>query len=84
MRLPDKVYDALKWLALIVLPAFGSAYMGLAAVVGLPYGDMVAEVCVIVGTFIGTVISVSSYSYRHSRGGGDAGPGDETDAGVAR
>lgn len=64
MILPDKVYDALKWVALIALPAFGSAYMGLAAALSLPYGDVVAECCMIVGTLIGTLIGVSSYNLR--------------------
>lgn len=73
MILPDKAYDALKWVALIALPAFGSAYMGLAAVLDLPYGDVVAECCMIVGALIGTLIGVSSYNLRNHAGEDDAG-----------
>ena len=37
MKLPDKVYDVLKWLTVICLPALGAAYLALAAVWGWPY-----------------------------------------------
>ena len=32
MKLPDKVYDVLKWIVMICLPAITTAYVGLAAV----------------------------------------------------
>ena len=37
MKLSDKVYDILKWVALICIPALTAAYVGLAAVWGWPY-----------------------------------------------
>jgi len=77
MILPDRVYDALKWAALIALPAFGSAYAGLSALVGLPYGDVVPECCVVVGALIGALIGVSSHNLRAAGrdGAPDAGDG---------
>ena len=32
MKLPNKVYDVLKWIVLVCIPAFTTAYVGLAAI----------------------------------------------------
>ena len=37
--LSNKVYDILKWIAQIVLPALGALYFGLSSIWGLPYGE---------------------------------------------
>lgn len=39
MMLKNKTYDLLKWVALILLPALGALYFGLASIWGLPYGE---------------------------------------------
>lgn len=36
MKLNNKVYDVLKWIALIVIPALATAYVSLAAIWGWP------------------------------------------------
>ena len=63
MKLPDKVYDILKWVVMIVIPACTTAYVGLAAVWGWPYAEEVAKtanaVCVLLGALLG--ISTASY-----------------------
>ena len=41
MKLTNKQYDILKWIALIALPAIGTLYFTLATIWGLPYGDQV-------------------------------------------
>ena len=38
--LPNKVYDILKYLTIIVLPAIGALYTGLAQIWELPYAAM--------------------------------------------
>ena len=43
LKIPDPVYDVLKWLTLVCIPAFTTAYVGLAAIWGWPYADEVAE-----------------------------------------
>ncbi|MDR2672169.1 MAG: phage holin [Coriobacteriales bacterium] len=58
--LPDKAYKALKWIALVVLPAIGLAYNGLASVWGLPYGSQVLETTAVVEGLIGALIGVSA------------------------
>ena len=59
----SKLYDVLKWVALVALDAFGVAYESLAEVWNLPLGDEVAKTCSILALLIGTLIGVSSYKY---------------------
>ena len=63
MCLPDKVYDALKWLTLVVIPACATAYVGLDAVFGWGYGEMVAKVSAIICALIGSIIGISTAQY---------------------
>lgn len=63
-KLKDSVYDVLKWIALICLPALGVAYSALAGVWGWPYADEIARtvnaVCVLLGALLG--ISTAEYN----------------------
>ena len=43
MKLNNKVYDALKWIVMIVIPAMTTAYVGLAAIWGFPFAEEVAK-----------------------------------------
>mgnify|MGYP002523476636 CR=1 FL=1 len=64
MKLPDKVYDVLKWICLIALPALGSLYFGLSKIWGFPYGVEVVGTLDLIAAFIGALIGVSTISYR--------------------
>lgn len=59
----SKLYDVLKWVALVGLNALGVAYESLSQVWNLPFGDEVAKTCSILALLIGTLIGVSSYKY---------------------
>lgn len=63
MKLNDKVYNVLKWIALIALDAFGNAYEQLANVWNLPYGTEIMRTCSIIAVLIGVLIGISSYKY---------------------
>ena len=63
MLLPDKVYDVLKWLVVICIPALTTAYVGLDAVFGWGYAEPVAKVSAIVCTLIGALIGISTAQY---------------------
>lgn len=60
--LPSGVYDVLKWLALIGLPAIGVFYSALAGIWSLPGANEVASTLQVVGLAIGTIIGVSELS----------------------
>lgn len=60
----SKLYDTLKYLALVALDAIGIAYEELAEVWNLPFGDEVMKTCAVISVLIGTLIGVSSYKYK--------------------
>ena len=68
MKLTNKQYDILKWIALIALPAVGTLYFTLATIWGLPYGDQVVGTITAVDTFLGALpgISTSQHNKRKS------------------
>ena len=63
----SKLYDALKWIALVALDALGIAYESLSQVWNLPFGDEVMKTCTILSVLIGTLIGVSSYKYNNPK-----------------
>ena len=71
MRLPNKVYDVLKWVVLVVIPACTTAYVGLDSVFNWGYGDVVAKVSAIVCTLIGTIIGISTAEYNKAKMNGE-------------
>lgn len=67
MKLPDKVYNFLKWLCLIAVPAI----IALISTLGTIYGhDMTTVTATIsaIATFIGALIGISNYSYKKNEG----------------
>lgn len=63
MKLPDKIYDILKWVTMIVLPALATAYVGLAAIWGWPFADEVAKTTAVVCTLLGALLGISTAQY---------------------
>lgn len=59
----SKVYDVLKWVAMIVLPALATLYMGLASIWGFPYGEEISGTITLVDTFLGAVLMISTHQY---------------------
>lgn len=68
MIFSNKTYDVLKWLTLVVLPAIGTAYLALAAVWGLPYGEQVSQTIIVVCTLLGAMLGVSTKNYNKEIG----------------
>ena len=60
MKLTNKQYDILKWIALIVLPALGTLYFTLSTIWGLPYGDQVVGTITAIDNFLGALLGVST------------------------
>ena len=61
--LNDKVYDVLKWVALVVLPAIATLYTALAGVWGLPYAQEIPATITAVDLFLGALLGVSTVQY---------------------
>lgn len=63
MQLTNKVYDVLKWVAQIFLPAAGTLYFALAGVWNLPYSEEVVGTITAVDAFLGALLGISSINY---------------------
>ena len=59
----DKIYDLLKWIALILLPAIGTLYFALAGIWGFPYAEQVVGTITAVDTFLGVILGISKAQY---------------------
>lgn len=60
----NKVYDILKFVAQILLPALGTLYFALAQIWGLPYGEEIVGTITAVDAFLGALLGISSASYK--------------------
>lgn len=63
MKLSNKAYDILKWVAQIALPALGALYFGLAQIWGFPYGEEIVGTIAVIDTFLGALLGISSAQY---------------------
>lgn len=70
MKLNDKVYDVLKWIALILIPAVGALYFGLARIWGFPYGEEIVGTLTLIDTFLGTILGISTAKYNKEANNG--------------
>ena len=58
-----KVYDILKFIAQIVLPALGALYGTLAGIWGLPYGEAIVATISAIDVFLGAILMIDSNRY---------------------
>lgn len=66
MILPDKVYNVLKFIAQVLLPAMGTLYFALAGIWGLPYGEQIVGTITAIDTFLGALLGLSTMQYKKS------------------
>ena len=59
----NRMYDILKYIALIVLPALGTLYFALSQIWGLPYGEEIVGTITAVDAFLGAILKVSTDQY---------------------
>lgn len=62
----NKVYDALKYIAQIILPALATLYFALAQIWGLPYTEQVVGTITAVDAFLGAVLRITTIKYEAS------------------
>lgn len=63
MKLSNKAYDLLKWIAMILLPAIGALYFTLASIWGLPYAEQIVGTITGIDTFFGVILGISTSKY---------------------
>ena len=64
MFFSDKIYDILKWVAIIMLPALSVLVKTLFTLWQLPYGTEIATTITAFATFIGALLMISTANYQ--------------------
>ena len=59
----DRVYNNLKWITQILLPAAGTLYFALGGIWGWPYVEQVVGSVTALVTFLGVTLGISGYNY---------------------
>lgn len=75
MKMSNKLYNIIKWIAQIFLPAVGTLYFGLSGIWGFPYAEQVVGTITVVDTFLGVLLGISTYNYNKSSA--DIAKGDD-------
>lgn len=70
MKMDNKVYDVLKWIAQILLPAIGALYFALAQIWGLPYAEQIVGTITAVDAFLGVLLGISTNYYYKGQNNG--------------
>lgn len=67
MKMSNKVYNCLKWVAITLLPALITLYGVIGATLNIPYTQAVLTIATAVDTCLGTCLGISSYNYHKSQ-----------------
>lgn len=67
MKMNNKTYDTLKYIALYVLPALATLILTLGGIWGFPYAEAIAATITAVDTFLGALIGISAKKYAESQ-----------------
>lgn len=59
----NKVYDVLKYVAIVGLPALALLYRSIATIWGLPYVEEIPETITAVNLCLGTLLCISTAQY---------------------
>ena len=67
----DKVYDRLKWVSLVLLPALGTLYFAVGQIWHFPAVEQVVGTITAVDTFLGLLLTRSASAYKPPKVVGD-------------
>ena len=67
MKLSNKAYDVLKFIAQILLPALGTLYFALARIWDFPLAEEVVGTITAVDAFLGAILGISSMQYNKEK-----------------
>ena len=60
----NEVYDNLKWIAQILLPAIGTLWFTISSIWGLPFGEQILGTISAIDLFLGGLLGLSSSAYK--------------------
>lgn len=63
----NKLFDVLKWLSILFIPALAVLYKGLAEIWGLPYVDEIPQTLITINAFLGAILGISTIDYNKKK-----------------
>ena len=66
MVMNDKLYNILKKVALVILPALATLWLGLAKIWGFPYAEEIGGTITLLDCFLVSVLGLSTHFYNKS------------------
>ena len=63
----NAVFDILKWMVIVVIPATATAYVGLASIWHWPFADEVAKTSAVLCAFLGAILGISNLQYKQEQ-----------------
>ena len=70
MKLPNKLFDALKWVAILFLPALAVLIRSIFAIWHLPFGSELSDTIIALQVFLGAILGVSTLNYNKENADG--------------
>jgi hypothetical protein len=67
MVFSNAIYDKLKWIALILLPALAALYVAVAKYWNLPYPEAISGTIMAIDAFLGAILQISSKNYNNDQ-----------------
>jgi len=67
MKMSNKVYDVLKFIAQILLPALATLYFALAKIWQFPYAEEVVGTISAIDVFLGAILGLSTMQYNKEK-----------------
>ena len=63
MKLSNRVFDSLKWVAILFLPALAILIRTVFAIWNIPYGEQISATIIALQVFLGAILGVSTLNY---------------------
>ena len=60
----NKVFDILKWIAIVALPALSTFFIALGPIIHWESASTVAQIITAVATLLGTLLGISAIQYK--------------------
>jgi len=64
MKMSNRMYDILKFVAQILLPAIGTLYFALARIWNFPFAEEIVGTITAVDAFLGAILGISTAQYK--------------------
>ncbi len=64
IKMKSELFDCLKWMVMVVIPASITAYVGLASIWGWPFADEIAKTGTVLCAFLGAILGISNMQYK--------------------